>query len=142
MPPRRDKPDVPAPRKRALVSCDRCKLCRARCIRDNAEEPCADCQTSGVHCESKLPRKQRVYRSIDTLSLRYRALESLAKGLFPQENIQDTTVLFTLAAARNILMPAANDYTPANIFHKNTQVPLPAGYARLEDPQQSTQQTL
>jgi proline utilization trans-activator len=141
MPPRRDKSDVSAPRKRALVSCDRCKLRRARCIRDNADEPCADCRLSGVHCESKLPRKQRVYGSVETLSLRFRALESLVKGLFPQENIQDTNVIFTLAAARNIPMPANDDYTPADIFHKTTQVPLPAGQARLEDPQQSTHQT-
>jgi proline utilization trans-activator len=141
MPPRRDKSDAPAPRKRALVSCDRCKLRRARCIRDNAEEPCSDCRISGVHCESKLPRKQRVYGSVETLSVRYRALESIVKGLFPQENVQDTSVLFTLAAARNIPMPAADDYTPANIFHENTQIPLPAGQARLEHPQQPTQQT-
>jgi proline utilization trans-activator len=141
MPPRRDKSDAPASRKRALVSCDRCKLRRARCIRDNAEEPCSDCRTSGVHCESKLPRKQRVYGSVETLSVRYRALESIVKGLFPQDNVQDTSVLFTLAAARNIPMPAADDYTPANIFHENTQISLPAGQARLEYPQQPTQLT-
>jgi proline utilization trans-activator len=141
MPPRRDKSDAQAPRKRALVSCDRCKLRRARCIRDNADEPCADCRISGVHCESKLPRKQRVYGSVETLSLRYRALESLVKGLFPQENIQDTSVLFALAAARNISMPATDDYTPANIFHENTQIPLPAGQASLEDRRRPTQQT-
>lgn len=111
----RDKAD-PAPRKRALVSCDRCKLRRARCIRDSPEEPCADCKLSGVLCESKLPRKQRVYGSVETLSLRYRALESLVKGLFPQDNIQDVNVLFKLAAERNILMPATDDYRPADIF--------------------------
>jgi proline utilization trans-activator len=140
MPPRRDKSEAPTPRKRALVSCDRCKLRRARCIRDNADEPCVDCRISGVNCESKLPRKQRVYGSVETLSLRYRALESLVKGLFPQENTQDTNVVFQLAATRNIPMPANDDYTPADIFHKTTQIPLPAGQARLEDLQQSTQQ--
>jgi proline utilization trans-activator len=141
MPPRREKSDAPAPRKRALVSCDRCKLRRARCIRDSAEEPCADCRISGVHCESKLPRKQRVYGSVETLSVRYRALESIVKGLFPQENVQDTSVLFTLAAARNIPMPATDDFTPANIFHENTQIPLPAGHARLDQALQPSQQT-
>lgn len=111
----RDKAD-PAPRKRALVSCDRCKVRRARCIRDNPDEPCADCKMSGVLCESKLPRKQRVYGSVETLSLRYRALESLIKGLFPQDNVQDVSVLFKLAAERNIPMPASDDYRPADIF--------------------------
>lgn len=116
----RDKAE-PAPRKRALVSCDRCKLRRARCIRDNPDEPCADCKVSGVLCESKLPRKQRVYGSVETLSLRYRALESLVKGLFPHENVQDVNILFKLAAGRNIPMPANDDYRPADIFSSPTQ---------------------
>lgn len=116
----RDKTD-PAPRKRALVSCDRCKLRRARCIRNNPDEPCADCKVSGVLCESKLPRKQRVYGSVETLSLRYRALESLVKGLFPRENIQDVNILFKLASDRNIPMPANDDFRPADIFNSPTQ---------------------
>lgn len=103
-------------RKRALVSCDRCKIRRARCIRDNADVPCADCKASGVPCESKLPRKQRVYGSVETLSLRYRALDALVKGLFPTENVHDTETLFRIAAARNIPMPASDDFTPADIF--------------------------
>lgn len=116
----RDKTD-PVPRKRALVSCDRCKLRRARCIRNSPDEPCADCKVSGVLCESKLPRKQRVYGSVETLSLRYRALESLVKGLFPRENIQDVNILFKLAADRNIPMPASDDFRPADIFSSPTQ---------------------
>lgn len=116
----RDKVD-PAPRKRALVSCDRCKVRRARCIRDNPDEPCTDCKVSGVLCESKLPRKQRVYGSVETLSLRYRALESLVKGVFPHENVQDVNILFKLAAERNIPMPANDDYRPADIFASPTQ---------------------
>lgn len=138
MPQRRDKADASAPRKRALVSCDRCKLRRARCIRDNADEPCADCRLSGFHCESKLPRKQRVYGSVETLSLRYRALEGLVKGLFPQENVQDTNVVFRLARERNISMPATDDYTPADIFHNNAQRPLPTHPAQALEYGQST----
>lgn len=128
---RREKSDnaaAAAPRKRALVSCDRCKLRRARCMREHPEEPCADCKASGVQCESKLPRKQRVYGSVETLSLRYRALESLVKGLFPQENTQNVHVLFKIAAARHIQMPAPDDYTPADIFsngeNQQPQAPL------------------
>ncbi len=115
-----DKTDA-APRKRALVSCDRCKLRRARCIRDNPKEPCADCKMSGVQCESKLPRKQRVYGSVETLSLRYRALEALVKGLYPDENTQDVNALYKIAASQNIPMPASDDFAPADIFSSNTQ---------------------
>ncbi|KAF2691618.1 hypothetical protein K458DRAFT_381464 [Lentithecium fluviatile CBS 122367] len=103
----------PAPRKRALVSCDRCKLRRARCIRPNPDEPCSNCRSSGSSCESKLPRKQRVYGSVETLSLRFRALESLVKGLFPNEQVSDTDTLFKIAASRNIPMPDSDDYSPA-----------------------------
>lgn len=122
---RRTKTNI-APRKRALVSCDRCKLRRARCIRDNPDEPCADCKMSGVQCESKLPRKQRVYGSVETLSMRFRALESLIKGLFPQDNTQDVNVLFKIAEARNIPMPDSDDFTPAEIFSdSSSQQPPP-----------------
>jgi proline utilization trans-activator len=133
---RRATAKTPAPRKRALVSCDRCKLRRARCIRSGPDEPCADCKVTGHHCESKLPRKQRVYGSIETLSVRYRALESLVKGLFPQDNIQDTNTLFKLAAERDIPMPANDDYTPASIFSDSSQGPLhtPGQSAELRHP--------
>lgn len=136
----RDKADA-APRKRALVSCDRCKLRRARCIRDNPDEPCADCKASGVLCESKLPRKQRVYGSVETLSLRYRALEALVKGLFPQENLQDVNRLFKLAAERNIPMPANDDYRPADIFSNPTQHRSSQGSQQHLSTSHSAQQT-
>ncbi len=126
-------------RKRALVSCDRCKIRRARCIRENAEVPCADCKANGVVCESKLPRKQRVYGSVETLSLRYRALESLVKGLLPDENVQDTETLFKIAAARNIAMPASDDFTPADIFSSSSS---DRQASSLEHPQQQQQQPL
>ena len=133
---RRDKTDI-APRKRALVSCDRCKLRRARCIRDTPDEPCADCKMSGAQCESKLPRKQRVYGSVETLSLRYRALESLVKGLFPEESTHDVNTLFKMAAARNIPMPASDDYTPADIFNSSRSQQTP-----IQHHQQQQQQPL
>ncbi|EUC34715.1 hypothetical protein COCCADRAFT_3921 [Bipolaris zeicola 26-R-13] len=128
-------------RKRALVSCDRCKIRRARCIRDNADMPCADCKASGVACESKLPRKQRVYGSVETLSLRYRALEALVKGLFPNDNVQDTETLFRIAAARNITMPANDDFTPANIFNTTaTASDQRSSSSSQQQPQQLQQQ--
>ncbi|KAF2030332.1 hypothetical protein EK21DRAFT_65677 [Setomelanomma holmii] len=89
--------------------------------------------------DASAPRKralQRVYGSVETLSLRYRALEALVKGLFPQENIQDTNVLFNIAAARNISMPANDDFTPANIFANSGQRSLSSPQ---EQPRQQTQ---
>ncbi|KAF2654581.1 hypothetical protein K491DRAFT_693763 [Lophiostoma macrostomum CBS 122681] len=108
-------------RKRALVSCDRCKLRRARCVRTRLDEACADCVASGLTCEQKLPRKQRIYGSVESLSLRFRALECLVKGLFPGEDISDTDTLFKIAASRQIEMPANDDYTRADIFSQSSQ---------------------
>jgi hypothetical protein len=62
-----------------------------------------------------------VYGSVETLSLRYRALEALVKGLFPQENIHDVDALYKLAADRNISMPASDDFTPADIFNNKSE---------------------
>jgi proline utilization trans-activator len=103
-------------RRRALVSCDRCKKRRVRCLRPpdaHPEDACQSCLVSGVKCESTLPRKHRIYGSVETLSLRYRALDALVKGLFPDENTEVTETLFRLAEARGIPMPSADDHTPS-----------------------------
>jgi len=119
------KPDTN--RKRTLVSCDRCKRRRVRCLRSGPNGPCMDCKQNGIECISKLPRKQRVYGSIETLSLRFRALEALVKGLYFNENTSDTSTLFRLAASHDIEMPAPDDYSPANIFkHQETSSAQPS----------------
>ncbi|KAL1968409.1 hypothetical protein VTN77DRAFT_1938 [Rasamsonia byssochlamydoides] len=100
-------------RRRTLVSCDRCKIRRIRCYRANQHESCASCLNGGVKCESTLPRKQRVYGSVERFSLRYRALDALVRGLFPNEDTDDIDALFRLARDRGISMPSADDQTPA-----------------------------
>jgi proline utilization trans-activator len=100
-------------RRRTLVSCDRCKIRRIRCTRANEHESCASCVGSRVKCESTLPRKQRVYGSVERFSLRYRALDALVRGLFPAEDTDDIDTLFRLAKDRGIPMPSADDQSPA-----------------------------
>lgn len=102
-------------------------------MRSRPEETCADCKASGVRCEQKLPRKQRVYGSVETLSLRFRALECLVKGLFPAENVGDTDTLFKIAASRNVEMPANDDYTPAEIFKPSPQQSYPTPHGGASD---------
>jgi proline utilization trans-activator len=117
-----------AARRRAAVSCDRCKLRRAKCIRQSTNEACANCVSSGVQCESTLPRKQRVYGSVESLSLRFRVLEALVKGLFPAEDIQQVDVLYRLAAERGIATPPADDVPVSHedVFeHPTTHGPEP-----------------
>ncbi|CAD6447833.1 cc592241-b443-4a60-97ec-4093a8eb1adb [Sclerotinia trifoliorum] len=91
-------------RKRALVSCDRCKQRRIRCSRVG-EEPCLNCVEANVNCECTLPRKTRIYGSIESLTTRYRVLDALIKGLFPQKDTNDIDVLYEIAAAHDITLP-------------------------------------
>ncbi|CAJ2510646.1 Uu.00g062710.m01.CDS01 [Anthostomella pinea] len=81
-------------RKRAQVSCDACKVRRCKCVRvrpvsdDEAARledlpPCKLCTESGIPCVTTVPRKHRVYGSVENLDRRYRALEALVSALFP-----------------------------------------------------------
>ena len=119
-------------RRRALVSCDRCKKRRVRCLRSpdgHPEDPCQSCLVSGIKCEATLPRKHRIYGSVETLSLRYRALDALVKGLFPDESTEDTDTLFRLAEAHDIPMPNADDHTPSE--HALNELPSAYSSERL-----------
>ena len=103
-------------RRRALVSCDRCKKRRIRCLRSSgadASDPCQSCLEVGVSCESTLPRKTRIYGSVETLSLRYRVLDALIKGLYPYKDTNNIETLYAIAEAHDIPLPTFNDQTVA-----------------------------
>lgn len=89
-------------RRRAAASCDRCKLRRSKCIKEPSNSQCTNCQAAGVECESKLPRKQRLYGSVESLSLRYRVLDALAKGLFPDVDTGDVEKLLEIGREKGI----------------------------------------
>ncbi|KIW04654.1 uncharacterized protein PV09_04398 [Verruconis gallopava] len=111
-------------RRRTAVSCDRCKLRRAKCIRNTPGEKCSNCAGAGVHCESTLPRKHRVYGSLESLSLRYRALDALVKGLLPEEDLHDVESLLKIGKARGIPMPdPESTETNPEIFQNSPQAP-------------------
>ncbi|RFU29415.1 hypothetical protein B7463_g6925, partial [Scytalidium lignicola] len=102
-------------RRRALVSCDRCKQRRVRCIRPgegDENEPCQSCIESGVKCESTLPRKQRIYGSVENLNLRYRMLDAIVKGLYPDRNTSNIETLIEIAEANNIPLPQTTGQSP------------------------------
>ena len=100
-------------RRRAAVSCDFCKHRRAKCIRGLPQEPCTNCVANRIKCESTLPRKQRVYGSIESLSIRYRALDALVRGLFQDENINDLDTLYRIGEEKHISMPQRDDLASA-----------------------------
>lgn len=113
-------------------------------MRATPRDSCSNCLSSGIKCQSTLPRKQRVYGSVESLSLRYRALEALVQGLLDPEAkakgahdghlsddesmlddgtpegpssraaALDIDTLYRAAAERNIPMPSREDMTPAS----------------------------
>lgn len=84
-------------RKRTVASCDRCKQRRVRCHRsDKDSRSCSNCVDAGIACQMTLPRKQRVYGSVESLDARYRALDALVKVLFPDADVDDVEVLQNL----------------------------------------------
>ncbi|TVY87275.1 putative transcriptional regulatory protein [Lachnellula willkommii] len=124
------KPRIPDHlRRRALVSCDRCKKRRIRCLRSSGtdtrtQEACQSCVEVGAKCESTLPRKTRIYGSVETLSARYRALDTLIKGLFPTRDTNDIDELYDIAKAHNIELPAFNEQeVTEEVFSSNPPKP-------------------
>ncbi|RFU33619.1 hypothetical protein B7463_g2722, partial [Scytalidium lignicola] len=111
-------------RRRALVSCDRCKKRRVRCLRavgSDASEPCQSCVEVGAVCESTLPRKQRIYGSVETLSIRYRVLDALIKGLYPDEDTSNIETLRAIGKSHNIELPTTS--SPSDVeemFNKDS----------------------
>lgn len=130
-PAKRRVPD--SQRRRTLVSCDRCKTRRIRCCRNNENEACTNCLNGGHTCESTLPRKQRVYGSVERFSLRYRALDALVRGLFPNEDTDDIEVLFQLARNHNIPMPSPDDESHAPEAFSQDTVPTPKPWVDSSD---------
>ena len=90
-------------RKRAAVSCDRCKTRKVRCIRiGNDEASCAACAQLGLECVAAIPRKQRVYASYEQLEARYRALDAFVRQSYPGEILDTAEDIRDLARRRGI----------------------------------------
>jgi proline utilization trans-activator len=77
----------------------------------------------GAKCESTLPRKTRIYGSVETLSVRYRALDALIKGLFPSRDTTDIEELYAIAKAHNIELPEFNEQEVAEEVFSNPPKP-------------------
>ncbi|KAK7963477.1 hypothetical protein PG988_010451 [Apiospora saccharicola] len=97
-----------AQRKRTKLSCDYCKTRRCKCQRldqqsassamdmggggadDEGLTPCKLCIEAGIQCVTTMPRKHRIYGSVESLDRRYRAIDSLIRGLHPQLGAEPT----------------------------------------------------
>ncbi|KAI1636625.1 fungal-specific transcription factor domain-containing protein [Biscogniauxia mediterranea] len=114
-------------RRRAQMSCDGCKTKRCKCVRlwpghgpgdegaasgaaatTTSDElpPCKLCTETGIACVTSMPRKHRVYGSVEDLDKRYRALEALVTGVFPGLNTKSTAEeLVTFGRGMGVSMP-------------------------------------
>ncbi|TID19808.1 hypothetical protein CANINC_003691 [Pichia inconspicua] len=99
-------------RKRALFSCDRCKLRKTKCNRiqnndlkyDNIT-PCLQCTKAGVSCTTSIPRKKRFYGPVKNITLHYKCLLALASGLFPDADIYNIDELIEIGHKLKFEMP-------------------------------------
>lgn len=104
-------------RKRIAVSCDRCRKRKLRCraseptdskanlAQPMENEPCIECVRAKTECTRVLPRKKRVYGSVETLSLHYQALLFLVKSLFPDEPCESMEDVVSIARKKGIDIP-------------------------------------
>lgn len=114
-------------RRRALVSCDRCKTRRIRCARINQTETCEACRTSNVVCNSTSPRKRAFSAGNDTNDRRRKALDALVRGMFPNEDCDDVSTLVRLGIQRNIAMPDPDQPSTASHTAGSIQSQTPDG---------------
>ncbi|KAJ4248736.1 hypothetical protein NW762_012574 [Fusarium torreyae] len=96
-------------RKRNAQSCDRCRKRRCKCVPSPSGTGCMSCVEHNVTCSYTAPRKTRFYGSVDDLSDRYRCLEAIVKGAFPDENIDNVSDLAQLGQRMGYKMPDISD---------------------------------
>lgn len=92
-------------RKRTAQSCDLCKTRRCKCVPSGEGKTCVSCLDQGVECQYTTPRKQRFYGSLDDLSDRYRCLEAIIKGVYPNDATTTTDDLVQLGRRLGCDMP-------------------------------------
>lgn len=140
-------------RKRIGVSCDRCRKRKLRCRAADESKPlsehdtCTECLKTGSTCTRTLPRKKRVYGSIDVLSMHYQALMILVKKLFPDQDCETVPGLREIAKKNNIDIPddifpeavpesaflAPKSTTAVSVDDKNTElIPKSSIYTTVE----------
>ncbi|KAG9255730.1 fungal-specific transcription factor domain-containing protein [Emericellopsis atlantica] len=96
-------------RKRNAQSCDRCRKRRCKCVPAPDGNGCLSCQEHAVPCTFTAPRRKRFYGSVDELSDRYRCLEAIVKGAFPNDNTGTAAELHQLGQKLGIKMPDIAD---------------------------------
>lgn len=114
-------------RKRALFSCDRCKLRKTKCNRiqnndlkyDNIT-PCSQCTKAGVSCTTSIPRKKRFYGPVKNIALHYKCLLALVTGLFPDSDVYNIEEVVNIGHKLKFEMPDLDDYDDLDKLEKES----------------------
>ncbi|KAI1269342.1 fungal-specific transcription factor domain-containing protein [Xylariaceae sp. FL1019] len=94
-------------RKRGVQSCDLCRKKRCKCIpAAGGGHQCANCLAQNAPCTYRLPRKTRIYGSVEDLSDRFRCLEALVRGAFPNDTLHSVQDLLELGQRKGYEMPS------------------------------------
>ncbi|CAK7208186.1 hypothetical protein SCUCBS95973_000018 [Sporothrix curviconia] len=92
-------------RKRSVQSCDFCRKRRCKCVPQPSGDGCLMCHSQGVACSYTLPRKARFYGSVEDLSDRFKCLEAIVRGSFPNDPIATVPDLLRLGDRLGLSMP-------------------------------------
>ncbi|KEY72862.1 hypothetical protein S7711_04438 [Stachybotrys chartarum IBT 7711] len=114
-------------RKRNLQSCDWCRKRRCKCVPSTTGQGCVSCEQHEVRCSYTAPRKTRFYGSLDELSLRYRCLEAVVKGAFPNDDIATAAELVQLGRRLGYVMPDINHKAAYSDVKLDEIIRVPAG---------------
>ncbi|POS70574.1 hypothetical protein DHEL01_v211029 [Diaporthe helianthi] len=92
-------------RKRSAQSCDLCRKRRCKCVSEPNGVDCVACKGQGLSCTYTLPRKTRFYGSLEDLSDRYKCLDAIVRGAFPNHPVATASDLIQLGQRLNIEIP-------------------------------------
>jgi hypothetical protein len=109
-------------RKRTETSCDRCKARKQKCDRLLDHDRCRYCQLHNISCTTTVPRKRRIYGSVEGVGSRITLLESLVKGLLPEANLSTISSLQETGKSLGIPLPQVED---GNAPNEEVEKPAP-----------------
>ncbi|KAH3686564.1 hypothetical protein WICPIJ_002462 [Wickerhamomyces pijperi] len=121
---RRSRLIAPDKRKRAAFSCNRCRIKKIKCLREedtattdqhnsssssshvvyNKTTPCTNCAKVDVECITDIPRRRRVYGSFENLGSHYQIVLKLVQGAYPHLDVNDVNELIKLGEGLGIDM--------------------------------------
>lgn len=109
-------------RKRTETSCDRCKARKQKCDRLLDQDQCRYCQLHNISCTTTVPRKRRIYGSVEGVGSRITLLESLVKGLLPEANLATISSLQETGKSLGIPLPQVED---GSVTNEDGEKPVP-----------------